>query len=51
MTTRDYELNATVCNRVIEILPNGKIIDRYMTYDEYINNDEVKKIREEASNG
>ena len=49
MTTRDYELNATVCNRIIEILHNGKIIDRYMTYDEYVSNEDVKKIREEAS--
>ncbi|MBQ2639438.1 MAG: ATP-binding cassette domain-containing protein [Bacilli bacterium] len=36
-TTRDYELNNTVTNRVIEILDDGKIIDRYMSYEEYLN--------------
>ncbi len=35
-TSRDYELNRTVSNRVIEILPDGKIIDRSIPYDEYI---------------
>lgn len=35
MTTRDHELNQTVCNRIIEILPDGTIKDRRLTYDEY----------------
>ena len=35
MTTRDHELNQTVCNRIIEILPDGNIKDRRLTYDEY----------------
>ena len=35
-TTRDYELNSTVANRVIEILDDGKIIDRQIPYEEYI---------------
>ena len=35
-TTRDYELNSTVCNRVIEILEDGSIIDRSIPYEEYI---------------
>ena len=35
-TTRDYELNRTVANRVIEILEDGKIIDRQIPYEEYI---------------
>lgn len=35
-TSRDYELNSTVCNRVIEILDNGKIIDRSIPYEEYL---------------
>ncbi len=35
-TSRDYELNSTVANRVIEILPDGKIIDRAIPYEEYI---------------
>ena len=35
LTSRDHELNQTVCNRVIEILDDGSIIDRRMTFDEY----------------
>ena len=35
LTSRDHELNQTVCNRIIEILDDGSIIDRRMTFDEY----------------
>ena len=35
-TSRDYELNSTVANRVIEILEDGKIIDRAIPYEEYL---------------
>ncbi|MGO1243043.1 MAG: ABC-F family ATP-binding cassette domain-containing protein [Sphingobacterium sp.] len=45
-TSRDHELTETVANRVIELTPNG-IIDKLMTYDEYINSDVVKAQREE----
>ncbi|WP_207420918.1 ABC-F family ATP-binding cassette domain-containing protein [Desertivirga brevis] len=45
-TSRDHELTQTVANRIIEITPNG-IIDKLMSYDEYISSDAVKKQREE----
>ena len=35
-TSRDYELNSTVANRIIEILDDGTIIDRCVPYEEYI---------------
>ena len=35
-TTRDFELNSTVANRIIEIKNDGSIIDRYIPYEEYI---------------
>ena len=35
-TSRDYELNSTVANRIIEIKPDGKIVDRSVPYEEYI---------------
>ena len=35
-TSHDHELTQTVANRIIEITPDG-IIDRMMTYDEYMN--------------
>ena len=36
LTSRDHELNSTVTNRIIEIKEDGTIIDRYSTYDEYL---------------
>lgn len=42
-TSRDYELNSTVANRVIEILPDGKIKDRQIPYEEYITKESNKK--------
>ncbi len=47
LASHDHELNQTVANRIIEILPTGKIIDRPFTYDEYLENSEVAKIKEE----
>ncbi|MCX2495890.1 ATP-binding cassette domain-containing protein [Pedobacter sp. PF22-3] len=45
-TSRDHQLTETVANRIIEITPKGTI-DKLMTYDEYINNADVAKLREE----
>lgn len=45
-TSRDHELTNTVANRIIELTPKG-IIDKLMTYDEYITSDVVKQQREE----
>ena len=39
-TSRDYELNSTVANRVIEIKDDGSIIDRQIPYEEYIGRNE-----------
>jgi ATPase subunit of ABC transporter with duplicated ATPase domains len=43
---RDHELVQTVANRIIEITPYG-IIDKEMTFDEYINSDRVKEQKAE----
>lgn len=45
LTTHDHEFAQTVGNRVVEITPNG-VIDRYMTFDEYMNNKSIKELRE-----
>jgi ATPase subunit of ABC transporter with duplicated ATPase domains len=44
-TTHDHEFAQTVATRVIELTPNG-IIDRYLTFDEYMENEKVKELRE-----
>lgn len=44
MSSHDHELVETTCNRIIELTPNG-IIDRYMTYDEFLDDDKVKELK------
>ena len=44
-TSHDHEFMQTVANRIIEITPNG-IIDKRMTYDEYIVDEGVKVMKE-----
>jgi ATPase subunit of ABC transporter with duplicated ATPase domains len=46
LTSHDHTFMQTVANRVIELTPNG-IIDRLMTFDEYIDDKRVKQLREE----
>tara|TARA_R110002124_G_scaffold227889_1_gene393182 strand:+ start:83121 stop:84746 length:1626 start_codon:yes stop_codon:yes gene_type:complete len=44
-TTHDHEFAQTVGNRVIELTPNG-VIDRYMTFDDYMSDKKIKEQRE-----
>ncbi len=43
-TTHDYEFAQTVGNRILELTPNG-VIDRYMTFDEYLGDPKIKELR------
>ncbi len=43
-TSHDHEFTETVANRIIEITPKG-IIDKRMSYDEYLTNEQVKETR------
>jgi len=43
-TSHDHQFVETIANRIIEITPNG-IIDRLMTYEEYLDHPEVKELR------
>ncbi len=45
LASHDHEMLSTVCNRIIELTPKG-IIDREMTYDEYLADKKVKELRE-----
>lgn len=45
LASHDHEMLSTVCNRIIELTPTG-IIDREMTYDEYLADKKVKELRE-----
>ena len=46
LTSHDHTFMQTVANRVIELTPKG-IIDRLMTFDEYMEDSRVKQLREE----
>jgi ATPase subunit of ABC transporter with duplicated ATPase domains len=43
-TTHDHEFAQTVGNRVVELTPKG-VIDRYLTFDEYLENESVQELR------
>ena len=43
-TTHDHEFAQTVANRIIEITPKG-VIDRYSTFDEYLDDPKIKELR------
>ncbi|MDR0370960.1 MAG: ATP-binding cassette domain-containing protein [Prevotellaceae bacterium] len=45
MASHDREFIRTVCNRIIELTPNG-IIDKQMDFDDYLISDEIKQIQE-----
>ncbi len=44
LASHDHEMLQTVCNRIIELTPKG-IIDREMTYDEYLEDKKVKELQ------
>lgn len=48
-TTHDHEFAQTVANRVLELTPNG-VIDRYMTFDDYLDDDKIKELRKKMYN-
>lgn len=45
LTTHDHEFAQTVGNRILELTPNG-VIDRYMTFDEYMSDKKIKEQRD-----
>lgn len=47
-TSHDHQFVQTIANRIIEITPNG-LIDKQMSYDEYLENEELKKQRAAVS--
>lgn len=44
-TTHDHEFAQTVANRVIELTPKG-VIDRYLTFDDYMNDKAIREQRD-----
>ena len=48
--SRDHQIVQTTANRIMEILPNGTLIDKITTYDEYLESDEMARKRQVYSN-
>jgi ATPase subunit of ABC transporter with duplicated ATPase domains len=49
-TSHDHEFTQTIANRIIEITPNG-ILDKLMTFDEYMEDDYIKNQRDQLYKG
>ena len=43
-TTHDHQFAQSIANRVVELTPNG-VIDRFMKFDEYMQDDKIKELR------
>ena len=43
---RDHQVVQTTANRIIEFQPNGSMIDKITTYDEYLDSDEMARKRQ-----
>lgn len=46
LSSHDHEMLETVCNRIIELTPKG-VIDRDMTYDEYLSDKKIKELQQQ----
>ncbi len=44
-SSRDHQIVQTTANRIIELLPNGTMIDKITTYDEYLESDAMARKR------
>ncbi|MDY4693241.1 MAG: ATP-binding cassette domain-containing protein [Blautia sp.] len=44
-TSHDHQFVQTTANRIMEILPNGTLVDKITSYDEYLESDEMAKKR------
>ena len=44
-TSHDHQFVQTTANRIMEILPDGTMVDKITTYDEYLESDEMAKKR------
>ena len=49
MSSHDHEFIQTICNRMVELTPNG-IIDKIMDYDDYISDEKVLALKEKLYN-
>ena len=46
--SHDHQFVNSIANRIVEILPQGTLIDRMMSFDEYLKDESVKALRTKA---
>ena len=49
LTTHDHEFAQTLANRIVELTPKG-VIDRHMSFDEYMQDEKIKNLRDKMYN-
>lgn len=49
-TSHDHEFVNSIANRIVELCPGG-VIDRMMSFDEYLKDEQVKALRDELYHG
>jgi len=49
LTTHDHQFAQSLANRIVELTPKG-LIDRHMSFDEYMQNEKIKDIRNNMYN-
>lgn len=49
-TSHDHEFVSSIANRIIEICPGG-VIDRYMSFDDYLRDKQISELRDEYYHG
>ena len=49
LTTHDHQFAQTLANRIVELTPKG-VIDRYMSFDEYMQDEKIKNLRDKMYN-
>ena len=49
LTTHDHQFAQTLANRIVELTPKG-VIDRYMSFDEYMQDEKIKILRDKMYN-
>jgi len=49
LTTHDHQFAQTLANRIVELTPMG-VIDRHMSFDEYMQDEKIKNLRDKMYN-
>jgi ATPase subunit of ABC transporter with duplicated ATPase domains len=49
--SHDHQFVDTIANRIVEFAPDGNVIDRMMKLEEYLDNDDIRALRDSFYHG